>query len=157
MLKNFCILCEEPAFGYVDFSLLLLHSCVWLSEHVFEHRLLCSGDSPGKNTGVGCHFLLQGIFPIQGSNLSFLHCKRILYPLSHWFFPTVLNFTSLCSYLYYVLPVLSLICFLKILRLLIQNFLVSKVRHKSLFLCTSLVASYKFCNVFLLSTNWKFC
>ena len=114
------------------------------------------GDSPGKNTGVGCHFLLQGTFPIQGSNLSFLHCKRILYPLSHWFFPTVLNFTSLCSYLYYVLPVLSLICFLKILRLLIQNFLVSKVRHKSLFLCTSLVASYKFCNVFLLSTNWKF-
>ena len=31
-------------------------------------RLLCSWDSPGKNTGVGCHFLLQGIFPIQGSN-----------------------------------------------------------------------------------------
>ena len=28
------------------------------------------GDSPGKNTGVGCHFLLQGIFPTQGSNLS---------------------------------------------------------------------------------------
>ena len=26
-------------------------------------RLLCPGDSPGKNTGVGCHFLLQGIFP----------------------------------------------------------------------------------------------
>ena len=26
------------------------------------------GDSPGKNTGVGCHFLLQGIFPTQGSN-----------------------------------------------------------------------------------------
>ena len=31
-------------------------------------RLLCSWDSPGKNTGVGCHFLLQGIFPTQGSN-----------------------------------------------------------------------------------------
>ena len=29
------------------------------------------GDSPGKNTGVGCHDLLQGIFPTQGSNLSF--------------------------------------------------------------------------------------
>ena len=28
------------------------------------------GDSPGKNTGVGCHFLLQGIFPTQGSNLT---------------------------------------------------------------------------------------
>ena len=32
-------------------------------------RLLYPWDSPGKNTGVGCHFLLQGIFPIQGSNL----------------------------------------------------------------------------------------
>ena len=31
-------------------------------------RLLCPWDFPGKNTGVGCHFLLQGIFPIQGSN-----------------------------------------------------------------------------------------
>ena len=35
-------------------------------------RLLCPWDSPGKNTGVGCHFLLQGIFPTQGSNLHFL-------------------------------------------------------------------------------------
>ena len=30
-------------------------------------------DSPGKNTGVGCHFLLQGIFLTQGSNLHLLH------------------------------------------------------------------------------------
>ena len=30
-------------------------------------------DSPGKNTGVDCHFLLQGIFPTQGSNLHLLH------------------------------------------------------------------------------------
>ena len=41
------------------------------------------GDSPGKNTGVGCHSLLQGIFPIQGSNLVLLHCRQILYHLSH--------------------------------------------------------------------------
>ena len=32
-------------------------------------RILCPWDSPGKNTGVGCHALLQGIFPTQGSNL----------------------------------------------------------------------------------------
>ena len=41
-------------------------------------------DSPGKNTGVGCHALLQGIFPTQGSNvglLCFLHCRQILYRL----------------------------------------------------------------------------
>ena len=33
-------------------------------------------------TGVGCHFLLQGIFPTQGSNLGLLHCRWILYQLS---------------------------------------------------------------------------
>ena len=46
-------------------------------------RLLRSWDSPGKNTGVGCHFILQGIFPIQGSNPGCLHYRQILYSLSH--------------------------------------------------------------------------
>ena len=41
-------------------------------------------DSPGKNTGVGCHALLQGIFPTQGSNPGLPHCRWILYHLSHW-------------------------------------------------------------------------
>ena len=40
-------------------------------------RLLCPWDSPGKKTGVGCHALLQGIFPTQGSNL-------LLYCLLQW-------------------------------------------------------------------------
>ena len=46
-------------------------------------RLLCPWDSPGKNTGVGSHSLLQGIFPTQDSNPSFQHCRQILYHLSH--------------------------------------------------------------------------
>ena len=41
------------------------------------------GDSPGKNTGVGCHALLQGIFPTQGSNPGLPYCRQILYQLSH--------------------------------------------------------------------------
>ena len=41
------------------------------------------GDSPGKNTGVGCHLLLQGIFPTQGLNPGLPHCGWILYCLSH--------------------------------------------------------------------------
>ena len=41
------------------------------------------------NTGVGCHFLLQGIFPIQGSNPGLLHCRQILYHLSHHRSPSV--------------------------------------------------------------------
>ena len=39
-------------------------------------RLLCPWNSPGKNTGVGCHFLLQGIFLIQGLNPGLPHCGR---------------------------------------------------------------------------------
>ena len=39
--------------------------------------------SPGKTTGVGCHFHLQGIFSTQGLKTGLLHCRRILYQLSH--------------------------------------------------------------------------
>ena len=46
-------------------------------------RLLCPWDFPGKNTGMGCHFLLQRIFPTQGLNPGLLHCRQILYHLSH--------------------------------------------------------------------------
>ena len=35
-------------------------------------------DSPSKNTGVGCHFLLQGIFPTQGLNPGLPHCRQML-------------------------------------------------------------------------------
>ena len=41
------------------------------------------GDSPGKNPGVGCQALLQGIFPTQGLNPGLLYCRQILYCLSH--------------------------------------------------------------------------
>ena len=40
-------------------------------------------EPPGKNTGVGSHSLLQGLSPNQGSNPAFLHCRQILYHLSH--------------------------------------------------------------------------
>ena len=46
-------------------------------------RLLCPGNSSGKNTGVNYHSFLQGIFPTQGSNPGLLHCGQILYHLSH--------------------------------------------------------------------------
>jgi len=46
-------------------------------------RLHRPWDFPGKNTGVGCHFLLQGIFPTQGSNPGLLHWRQTLYHLSY--------------------------------------------------------------------------
>ena len=48
------------------------------------------GDSPGKNTGVGCLSLLQGIFPTQGLNPGLQHCRQILYCLSHQGSPVLL-------------------------------------------------------------------
>ena len=56
---------------------------------------LCSWNSPGKNTGVGSHTLLQGIFPIQGSNPGLLHYRRILYHLCHQRSPRILEWVSL--------------------------------------------------------------
>ena len=41
--------------------------------------LLCPWDSPGKNTGVGCHSLLQGIFSTQELNPGLPHCQQMLY------------------------------------------------------------------------------
>jgi len=46
-------------------------------------KLLRPWDFPDKSTGVGCHFLLQGIFPTQGSNPGLPHCRQTLYRLSH--------------------------------------------------------------------------
>ena len=46
-------------------------------------RLLCPWDFPGTNIGVGCHFLLQGIFPTQGSSADLLHWQVDSLPLSH--------------------------------------------------------------------------
>ena len=69
--------------------------------HPMYYSLPCSsvhGDSPCKNTGVGCHALLQGIFPIQGSNqgsnLGLLHCRWILYQLSHQGSPRILEWVT---------------------------------------------------------------
>ena len=54
-----------------------------LSHGLQPTRFLCPWDFPSKNTGVGCHFLLQEIFPPQGLNPDLLHCRQTLYHLSH--------------------------------------------------------------------------
>ena len=46
-------------------------------------RFFCPWGSPGKNTGVVCQFLLQGIFLTQRLNLGLLHCRQILYQMSY--------------------------------------------------------------------------
>ena len=67
--------------------------CEWMFSHsvmsdsathgLQPTRLFCPWDFPGKDTGMVCHFLLQGIFLTQGSNLGLLHCRQALYQLSY--------------------------------------------------------------------------
>ena len=52
------------------------------------------GGSSGKNTRVGCHALLQGIFPTQGSNPGLPHCRYILYCPSHQGSPRILEWIA---------------------------------------------------------------
>ena len=60
----------------------------------FGTRLFCPWDSPGKNTGMGCYFLLQGISLTQGLNLSYISCigRRVLYTSATWEAPNVIYF-----------------------------------------------------------------
>ena len=78
-------ICERTFIG-VKKNLMLAKSsqlCPTLCDPVDPTRLLCPWDSPGKNTGVGYHILLQGIFLTQGSNPSFLCLWEALKELSH--------------------------------------------------------------------------
>ena len=66
---------------------------------------LCPWDFPGKDTRVGCHFLLQGTFPIQESNLGLLHCRQTRYQLSYKWYPdfqTCYKNHMVCQYIKYL-------------------------------------------------------
>ena len=68
-------MCSAQCLAHVCVHAKLLQSCLTLYDPM-DYSLPASsvhGDSSGKNAGVGCHALLQGIFPTQGSNLSFSH------------------------------------------------------------------------------------
>ena len=56
--------------------------CLLRIHELLPARLLCPWNFPGKNTGVGCHFLLQGVFPTQGLNPCLVHWQADSLPLS---------------------------------------------------------------------------
>ena len=66
--------------------MLLLHYFIETLTRALQsiRRLLCPWNAAGKNIGVGCHFFLRGIFLTQGLNPGLLHCRQIVYCLSHW-------------------------------------------------------------------------
>ena len=65
-----------------------------MSNSLRPHGLYSPWNSPGQNTGVGSLSLLQGIFPTQGSNPGLLHCRQILYQLSHKGSPRILEWVA---------------------------------------------------------------
>ena len=62
----------NTGYRWILYQLSHLGSSLWVFTHnlIWPARLLCPWNSPGKNTGVGCYFLPQGIFLTQGSNVS---------------------------------------------------------------------------------------
>ena len=65
-----------------------------MSDSLQPHGLCSQWNSPGQNTGMGSHSLLQGIFPTQGSNLSLPHCRQILNQPSHTGSPRILEWVA---------------------------------------------------------------
>ena len=64
---------------WMTVKLTVAQSCPTLCDHMD-----CSPwNSPGQYTGVGSHSILQGVFPTHGSNPGLLHCRWIIYQLSH--------------------------------------------------------------------------
>ena len=81
------MICRRSAVDQVEsLSHARLFATPWIVACI---KLLRPWDFQGKSTGVGCHFLLQGIFPTQGSNLGLSHCRQMLYHLSHEGSPAV--------------------------------------------------------------------
>ena len=95
---------KEPAHWREDHPLLLIWSVLCLVDQLCTtlcDPMDCSPPgssahvaSPGKNTRVGCHALLRGIFPTQGLNPGLQHCRRILYCLSHQGSPRILEWIT---------------------------------------------------------------
>ena len=65
-----------------------------VSNSLWPHELHSPWNSPGQNTGVDSLFLLQGIFPTQGSNPGLPHCRVFLYQLSHKGSPRLLEWVA---------------------------------------------------------------
>ena len=67
--------------GFISGSKVLVTVChvqLFATPWTVAHQAPLSWNSPGKDTGVGCHSLLQGIFLTQGLNPGLLHCRQIL-------------------------------------------------------------------------------
>ena len=88
---NITCLFRQVHLSHLEGLVKVTQSCLTLCDHMdyVVHRI-----SPGQNTGVGSLSLLQEIFPIQGLNPGLLHCRQILYQLSHKKSPRILEWVA---------------------------------------------------------------
>ena len=68
----------------LEYALSFIYVRLLQPHRLYPAWLLCPWDSPGKNTGVGCHFLLYGIFLTQESNPGHLHCRQTILLIELW-------------------------------------------------------------------------
>ena len=98
------------AHGIISFffygCVLVAQSCMTLCDPM-DAGSSVHGNSPGKNTGMGCHFLFQGIFPIQGSNWGLLYYVQIPYHLNYQGSHLPYQFPKFKSYLFFLLQLNS--------------------------------------------------
>ena len=92
--ESMTVTLQGPRLSYTKITCVYVHTCAHtpsgsvMSNSLQPHgllptRLLLLWSFPGKNTGVGCHFLLQVILPTQGSNPRPLHWQGDSLPLRH--------------------------------------------------------------------------
>ena len=81
---------------------------------LYPTRLPHPWDFLGKNTGVGCHFLLQGIFLTHGSNPCLLYCRQTLYHLSHQSTDIKKKYKYVLFYICYGIVILNEVILLKL-------------------------------------------
>ena len=99
-----------PFWGVGSTGMCMLRLCPTLTDPV-DCNPPAPLDFPGKDPGVGCHFLLQGIFLTQGSNLRLLcllHCRQILYHLSHQMEPCVVSYFAFLLVIFLDFPITQL-------------------------------------------------
>ena len=82
-LKKFLLYCKVIQLYMKVKVKLLSHVRLFLTQWAVAYQVSPSMGFSSENTGVGCHFLLQELFPTQGLNPGLPHCRQMLYRLSH--------------------------------------------------------------------------
>ena len=99
--KMYSVVRRVLIYSFLKVKVLIAQLYLTLQPHrMWPAGLLCPWNSPGKNTEMGSHSFLQGIFLTQGSRLGLLHCRQILYIWANTYIPsTMLSYCNIQRWL----------------------------------------------------------